>query len=221
MSRQPAIGSGSPGFAWAELAGCRAGTALTEFALILPLLLTIGMYGLEIAWMQATNMQVSQTALTVADNAARMEQSSSSAVVPTVTEADINAVLSGGRMASNGLDIAARGRIILSSLERNSAGNQYIHWQRCTGGLTTKVSAYGIQGASVPATGLGSGTTKILAPAYASNSAVMFVEVFYTYRPLFGTMFVRPFVYHQEAAYLTRDDRNIGAGTTGTGAATC
>jgi len=204
-----------------RLASDRAGTALTEFALILPILLTIGMYGLEIAWMQATNMQVSQLALSVADGAARMEQTSNSAVVPTVTEADINAVLSGGRMASNGLDIANRGRIIISSLERNSAGSQYIHWQRCTGGLTTKASAYGAQGASVAAAGLGSGTARITAPAYASNSAAMFVEVYYNYRPLFGQMFVRPFTYHQEAVFLTRDDRNIGAGTTGTGASTC
>jgi hypothetical protein len=127
----------------------------------------------------------------------------------------------GGTMESNGIDITGRGRIILSSFEQNSSGNQYIHWQRCTGALTSKVSAYGIQGQTVTGTGMGTGSTKITAPASTSNAAVMFVEVFYNYKPLFGNMFVRPFVFHQEAAFLTRDDRNIGAGTTGTGAATC
>jgi Flp pilus assembly protein TadG len=206
---------------WRGLLRNRDGNALIEFGLMLPILLTAGMYGLEMAWMQATNMQVSQVALSVADNAARMEQTSNSSVVPTVTETDINSVLSGGRMESNGLDLTNRGRIILSSFEQNTAGNQYIHWQRCTGGLTTKVSAYGTQGQTVTGTGIGTGSTKITAPASTSNAAVMFVEVYYNYRPLFGNMFVQPFVFHQEAAFLTRDDRNIGAGTTGTGAATC
>lgn len=201
------------------LAGCRSGNSLIEFALILPVLLTAGMYGLEMAWMQATNMQVSQVALSTADNAARMEQAANTSVIPTVTESDINAVLTGGAMESNGLDIANRGRIILSSLEQNTSGQQYIHWQRCMGGLASKASVYGVQGATV--TNLGSGTNKITAPAQNTYTAVMFAEVYYNYKPIFGNMFVRPFVFHQEAAYITRDQRNVAAGTTGTGAANC
>ncbi|MBU6267800.1 MAG: pilus assembly protein TadE [Sphingomonadales bacterium] len=198
-----------------RLAACRAGNSLTEFALMLPLLITAGMYGLEMTWMHNASMQVSQVAIAVADNAARMEQSTNTGTAPTVTEADINAVLSGGRIESNGLDIAGRGRIIISSLEINTSGSQYIHWQRCSGGLTN-ASRYGAQGTVV--TSMGSGGTTITAPA---GSSVMFAEVYYRYRPLFGTMFVQPMLFHQEAAFLTRDDRNLTAGTSGTGAATC
>lgn len=198
-----------------RLASCRSANSLTEFALMLPLLITAGMYGLEMTWMHNAGMQVSQVAISVADNAARMEQTSNSGTAPTVTESDINAVLSGGVMESNGLNIAARGRIIISSLEQNGGGSQYIHWQRCTGGLTN-ASRYGPQNTVVAS--MGSGSTTITAPA---TSSVMFAEVYYRYQPLFGTMFVQPMMFHQEAAFLTRDDRNLTAGTSGTGAKNC
>jgi len=196
------------------LANCRSGNALVEFALMLPILTTAGMYGLETAWMHTANMQVSQVALSVADNAARMEQTNNSATAPSVTEGDITAVLNGGKIQSNGLDIAARGKIILSSLEKNASNQQYIHWQRCTGGYSAN-SRYGAQGTVV--TNMGKGVGKVTA---AASSAVMFVEVYYRYKPLFGTMFVQPMIFHQEAAYLIRDDRNLTA-LTGTAANAC
>lgn len=193
---------------------CQSGNALIEFALMLPILTTATMYGLETAWMHTANMQVSQVALSVADGAARMEQADNSAVAPKVTEADITAVLSGGKMESNGLDFATRGRIILSSLEVNSSNQQYIHWQRCTGGYSA-VSRYGTQNQVV--TNMGAGASKITA---TSGNAVMFVEVFYKYKPLFGTMFVQPMVFHQEAAYTMRDARDLSA-LNGTAANPC
>ncbi|MDE2405509.1 MAG: pilus assembly protein TadE [Sphingomonadales bacterium] len=198
----------------AALAACRSGNSLTEFALMLPLLLTAGMYGLEMTWMHNAAMQVSQTAIAVADNAARMEQTSNTGTAPTVTESDINAVLTGGKIESNGLDITGRGRIILSSLEVDGSNNQYIHWQRCTGGLTN-ASRYGAQGTVV--TNMGSGSSRITA---TTGSAVMFVEVYYRYKPLFGTMFVQPMLFHQEAAFIIRDDRNLSS-TSGTISSGC
>ena len=44
----------------AALAGCSSGHALLEFGLTLPILMSAGMYGLEIAYMHTTNMAVSQ-----------------------------------------------------------------------------------------------------------------------------------------------------------------
>jgi hypothetical protein len=54
-------------------------------------------------------------------------------------------------------------------------------------------------------------------PAITANSksAVMFVEVYYTYQPLFGTMFVGTPNFRREAAFIIRDDRNLGPGVTG------
>ena len=134
-----------------------------------------------------------------------------------MTESDVNAVLAGGRMESNSLAIAARGKIILSSIEvrPGTASTQYIHWQRCTGGYSAS-SAYGAEGATV--TSLGSGSGHVTA---ASGSAVMFVEVFYQHTGLFGTLFVQPMQFHQEAAFLIRDDRNLTNGLSGPRTATC
>lgn len=53
------------------IADCYGVSAL-EFALITPLFMVLGMYGAEIAWMNAAAMEASQVALALADNASRM-----------------------------------------------------------------------------------------------------------------------------------------------------
>lgn len=191
--------------------------SLIEFAMVLPVIMTLGMYGTELAYMSSVNMQVSQLAMQVTDNASRMEQTNVSSVTPTVSESDITSVLAGAVQQGTSFNFTANGRIVLSSLEMNSSSKQYIHWQRCTGSLTTSASAYGVTGA-VLTTGMGSGTTKITA---SSGSAVMFAEVYYQYKGIFGTLFVKPTLFKHEAAFLIRDDRNVSAGVSGTAANAC
>lgn len=195
--------------------------SLIEFGLVLPVLMVLGFYGAEIAYMASANMEVSQIALSTADNASRLEQVDNSAVTPTVTEADVNSVLQGAIEQGKRLNLQQNGRIILTSLERDpSTGKQYIHWQRCIGNLAGVSSAYGNDtdrnGLSGPEiTGMGSGATRVTAPT-DPYEAVMFVEVAYRYNGLFKTLFVQPTMFRQEGAYLTRDSRNIAAGLTGT-----
>jgi hypothetical protein len=185
------------------------GASLIEFALVLPILMTIGFYGTEVAFMAVANMQVGQIASSVADNASRLGQTDNSAVTPSVTKTQIDSVMTGALVEGESIDFAANGRIILSSLERNpDNGRQYIHWQRCRGNLKV-ASLYGKEGATV--NGMGNPTLTAIA-----NSAVMYVEVSYTYRPMFGAMFMGPKTFHREAAYMIRDDRNLTAGITPT-----
>lgn len=201
----------------------RSGVAAIEFAMILPLFTGLGMYGIEIAYMSSVNMRISQIALEVADNASRMEQTNNSTVAPTVTEADIDSVMIGATTEGENFDFATNGRVILSSLERDPVtGKQFIHWQRCTGGLRVQSdygndsSRNGLNGGTI--TSLGRGPSKVVAPA---GIAVMFVEVFYDYDGIFGTLFVRNQRFKQEAAYLVRDVRDLRAaslsGVTGGG----
>lgn len=195
--------------------------ALTEFALVLPVITVLGMYGAEIANETTTHMKVSQIALSVADNASRMEQTGNTGVSPNVTETDINSVLTGATIEGQSISLSSRGRVILSSLEVKSGTTQYIHWQRCIGSVKT-ASAYGVQGATV--TSMGSSSTKATAPTdslqVSDGAAVMFVEVYYTYNGLFGTMFVNAPVWHQEAAFLVRDNRDLSV-VSGTTTAAC
>ena len=204
-----------------RLARDRSGVSVVEFAIITPFILSIALYGLEVAYMNSVDMKISEIALSLADNASRIGQTDNSVVTPTVSEGDINEVMRGAQEQAAGLDFAARGRIILSSLERDAAtGKQYIRWQRCYGRLSRQ-SAYGndstrngLNGTALA--GMGSGPTKITASA---NSAVMFVEVYYQHRGLMGDLFVDNPVMRKEGAFLIRDNRNLTPGVTGTGGA--
>ena len=203
-----------------------SGVAAIEFGFMLPILMTAGMYGTELAYMGTINMRISQLALEVGDNAARMEQTNNSSVAPTVTEADINQVMTGAQKEGLSFNFNPNGKVILTSLEKDpSTGKQFIHWQRCTGSLV-RASAYGnnttqngLNGAAL--TGMGQSGAQITAP---SNLAVMYVEVFYQYTPLFGNLFVGTKQFKQEAAFIVRDIRDLqnasspkGTGITGTG----
>ncbi|MPS70846.1 TadE/TadG family type IV pilus assembly protein [Novosphingobium aerophilum] len=200
----------------------RSGVSILEFALVLPVLLTLGLYGTELAYMSMIKMQVGEIATSVADNASRLGQTDNSSVTPTVTETQVDSVMWGALSEGASFDFNANGRIILSSLEIDSASNrQYIHWQRCRGELD-RASSYGISGTGKTGKvldGMGQTDHKIYATA---NSAVMYVEVFFHYQPLFGDMFVKNTTFHQEAAFLIRDDRSLNPtgstdGITGSG----
>jgi hypothetical protein len=197
-----------------SLAADRRGAALIEFALILPVLIILGFYGTEVAYMSMANMQVGQIASSVADNASRLGQTDNSAVAPTVTQTDVNSVMTGAMIQGEGIKFEANGRVILSSLERDSkTGRQYIHWQRCRGSLKV-ASRYGKADPKLTGTRIyGMGDPLITA---ISGSAVMYVEVYYTYQPLFGSMFVGTPTFHREAAFIIRDDRDVSTGITPT-----
>jgi hypothetical protein len=204
--------------AWAK---CRRGTqgvSTIEFALVLPIFMVLGLYGTEIAHMATVNMQVSQIATSVADNASRLGQTDNSAVTPTVTEADVDSIMNGAIEQGAAIGLEVNGRVILTSLERDSAtSKQYIHWQRCTGALD-RDSRYGDDGSDNGLTGeaLAGLGRDALVRADAGKS-VMFVEVYFEYQPLFASFVQQGMVFRQEAAFMTRDDRSILPGVTGAG----
>ncbi|MCJ2181618.1 pilus assembly protein TadE [Novosphingobium sp. 1949] len=188
------------------------GVSLIELAIALPVLLTLGLYGGEMAYMTMTDMQVSMLATSLADNASRLGQTDNSSVTPTVTETEINSIMTGALTEGSPFYFENHGRIILSSLEYDSdTGGQYIHWQRCSGELD-RSSAYGEEGDTVTSMGASGHTVTA-----SSGSAVMFVEVYYNYQPLFGNIFVKDTTFYHEAAFLIRDDRNLTSGVTGSG----
>lgn len=200
-----------------RMLACTSGVAAVEFAIVMPFIMSITLYGAEVANYTIVEMRLSEIALSLADNASRLGQTDNSAFTPSVSEDDVNAVMLGAQEQAAALDFATRGKIILTSLERDSAtGRQYIHWQRCYGALARQ-SAYGndstrngLNGAVI--TGMGKGTTKVTASA---GSAVMFVEVYYNYEGMLGDMFVNNRILSKEGAFIIRDDRNLSLGVTG------
>lgn len=204
----------------AQLRDCTSGIALIEFAVSLPFFFGLAMYGTEVARMAIIRMQVSQLALTVADNASRLGQTDNSGVQPTVTEPDIDSVMTGAMEQGKAIDLKTKGKVILSSLEVDPiSGRQYFHWQRCHGTVSAN-SLYGDQylknGLLVTwrISGVGPATPQLTAQP---GMAVMVAEVYYSFTGIFGNTFVSPQVFRQEAAFLVRDSRNLTPGVTGTG----
>ncbi|WP_298200604.1 TadE/TadG family type IV pilus assembly protein [Novosphingobium sp.] len=196
----------------------RRAISAVEFAMVMPVLSGAGLGTIELANMATTYMRVSQAAVMMADNASRAKQASGSGGA-VMREFDVNDLFAAIDLQYPGLQMYTNGRVILSSLEQNNAGGQWIHWQRCRG-LTTWASKYGVQGTGT-ATGTsfaGMGPSGSLLTA-DSNSAIMFVEVYYQYRPIFFNVggAAAPLIYRSAAVYV-RDDRDLTGGSPYPGA---
>lgn len=192
----------------------RRAVSAVEFALVAPIMAAMGLGSIELANMAMTYMRVSQIAITIADNASRAKQSSSASGA-VMREYDVNEALTQADKQYPGLSVFTNGRVILSSLEYNTTTTgQYIHWQRCRGSLSG-ASKYGVEGTGTSTTFAGMGPTGNVLAADA-NSAIMFVEIYYQYRPIFFSLgSANPTIYRASAMYV-RDDRDLtgGAGST-------
>ncbi len=203
-----------------QLLACdQSGSVILEFAFTMPIFVLLSLTALEIVNLALAHMRASQIAMSVADNLSRAKTSVPLGL-PRLREVDVNDTIMGaGAQGSAIFDVLKNGRIIVSSLQRNSAGRQTIAWQRCKGKLST-TSQYGVQGATQPATGttgfqgMGRASTRVQAEA---NSAIIFAEVTYDYQPLIGSWLVGTFRLRKEAAFYVRDDRDLVGGTAANG----
>lgn len=192
-----------------RLLGDKSGLALIEFAFSLPIFLGLGFYGIEIANLAITQMKMSQIALNIADNASRIGTLNSNMGAKVISEQQINDVFQAAAIQAGAAGLYKDGRTILSSLEVNAKGGQSIIWQRCKG-RQVEYSEYGEQGEGANSTGFpGMGPPGDIIRASA-GTAVMYIELTYTYHPLFGTMFMEEQELRQEAAYVVRDARELG-----------
>lgn len=190
-----------------RLLGDRAAVSAVEFALLAPLMTTLGLGAIELANLAITYTRVSQVAIQVADNTSRAKQATGSNGV-MMREYDVDEALNQVDLVYPGLQFYTNGRVIVSSLERNTLGGQWIHWQRCRGGYTTGVSKYGVEN-----TGNGVTTFTGMGPSPAlqadTNAAIMFVEVYYQYQPIFFKLTGGAPTIYRAAAMYVRDDRDL------------
>lgn len=195
----------------------KSGVALIEFAYCLPVFLGFAFCALEVANLTTARMRVSQIAMTLADNAARIGANTGLSQ-KKVFESDVYDSFEAVRQQAGSLNLYGRGRIVLSSLQRNAAGGQWIAWQRCIGSKSY-TPGYGAAGTGRTVTtyaGMGPAGREIQAPA---SGAVMFVEIAYDYRALiepiaqgmtyFGLNTNNQTLVYR-AAYIVRDSRVLG-----------
>lgn len=203
-----------------RLARDKSGLALLEFAFSLPIVLMIGLYGIETANQALVNLKISQIALNLADNASRVGLIGASNI-EQLREIDMNDVLQAARNQGASIGLTTRGRIIVSSLEKDSGGTQRIHWQRCLGQKsgTGYDSSYGTTsttagtdataataGTAAPA-GMGDAGSQVSAPS--NNSGVMFIEINYDYQPVVGVWLFGAARIHYVASFIVRDNRDF------------
>lgn len=189
-----------------------SGVAFVEFAYVLPILLVLGMGGLEIANYAITNMRISQAGMQIGDNISRLGDRDA-LVAQKVYESDINdAFLGVALQAGSGTDLFENGRVIVSSLERNRDGGQWIHWQRCKGKKNVW-SAFGDEGTGARGTdfkGMGPPGKELKAEA---GQAVIFVEIYYDYQPIIGNDFAMQSINAKTitstAAFYVRGSRDL------------
>lgn len=191
----------------ARLRRDRSGLAMIEFALSAPIMLALGTYGIETANLALTHMKVSQIALTLADNISRVGESSPLAL-KKLRESDISDAMEAVRLQGAGIELTTRGRVTLSSLQRNADNGQWIKWQRCVG-LKTYESTYGVTNDGATGTtfpGMGPATNRITAP---EDGAVIFVEVRYDYKPVVSSALLGTPRIEYTAAFIVRDQRDL------------
>ena len=194
---------------WRRLAASRSGVAATEFAIVLPFLLGVGLMGLEVANRAIVQMQVSQLAAHIADNASRIGDTST-LQDRRIYERDLNDLFYGADVqGSNRLDLFKNGRVIVSSLEvvPDTEDQQYIHWQRCLG-AKQHISSYGLEGDGIDEglPGIGPAGEEVWA---FPDEAVIFVEIAYDYQSLVGETFGFADVVTATASFTVRDDRDL------------
>lgn len=196
----------------ARLSRDESGLALLEFAFTMPILLLTCLTGAELLNYTTTRMRVSQMALQIADNAARMGKGTQ-ITAKSISETDINDLFAGAQLQSGELDLLANGRVILTDVEPvaspNTTGKYKIVWQRCYGAKTVHASTYGTAG-QTNLDGVGPANQQIIAQDY---NATMFVEVFYTYKPLISLARAPSSTMTEVASMAVRDRRDLSTGT--------
>jgi len=205
-----------------QLRASESGVAMIEFAYSMPVLMAMLCVGTELTNYATTVMRVNQITLQVADNGARIGAGSPLAQ-KTITERDINDLLTGANLQSGTLNIfgthtsinkfgdtGKNGRIIVSSLEPvampNTTNKYKINWQRCGGQMTTHASSYGLQG-DTNLDGMGPTGRQVIAN---DASGTIFVEVAYFYQPLFfnGLSITSEYKITAVASMPVRESRN-------------
>jgi hypothetical protein len=198
----------APASRWLQrLRSDRRGVALTEFAVLLPLVMIVGFGGIELANFALTYVRINQIAVTLADNISRAKQASATGA-PQLREFDIQDAFTAAMRQGADLRLQQRARLIVSSLEVNSSGGQWIHWQRCAG-AKRYTPRYGSEGAGRTGTsfpGMGPPARRVTADP---GGAVMVVEVAYDYHPLLSYLIPTTSEIVRSAAMTVRDDRDL------------
>jgi Flp pilus assembly protein TadG len=244
VSRRLCAGLRAAGGLPCRLLRDRGGIAMVEFAITLPVILLLGYGGIELVHFTVASLRVSQMAMTVADNAGRVRNSIDEADVNDIMVGakkigeSIN-FAANGRIILSDLEqrttTTGSGGVGPITASNPNGYRQWIRWQRCAGALSV-TSSYGLpldsggaavtnldsttnadHGAVENASAIdGMGPTGNQIAAY-TGTALMVVEIVYTYQPIapinfLGTRTIRKlqaFNVRQRTTFPVRNDGSL------------
>lgn len=143
------------------------GSILIELAIGLPVLVLILLGGFEASRYVLLNQKLARAASSMADLVAQADG---------ITEAQISDLFTAADDTAKPFDLAADGRVIVTSVYRPTTAAAAVAWQRTSPGTLSVTSAIGTAGNTAT---LPSGFT------VRQGENVIVAEVFYAYRPVF------------------------------------
>jgi TadE-like protein len=211
-----------------------SGLALVEFAVALPVFMSLTVGGFETSHYAYVHMRLNQLTIDTADGAARMGEGDVLAA-KTIDEVQINDVFAGTIRQGESIllggehqytdpgtgDVTLRGNalIILSSVEPvedfDEDDPKYrIRWQRCIGSADYFEPEYGTVDDSDEIDGVGPDGRLAVPP---DDGALMFVETHYYFRPVILNGFAQlgETTITKTASMVVRDVRDYTGGEEG------
>ena len=159
----------------------RGGAILVEFALVLPVLIAILLGCFEATRFVLLHQKLDRAASAVADLVAQSDG---------ITVAQVNDLFTVAEDQLSPFDLAASGRVIVSSITRPTAAAAGVAWQRLSSGALSAASVVGIAGATA---------TLPAGLIVRTGENVIVAETFYNYVPFFMDSFLSPTVFRHAA----------------------
>ena len=159
----------------------RRGAILAELAIVLPVLAAILLGCFEATRFVLLHQKLDRAASSMADLVAQSDG---------ITMAQINDLFTAAEDQLSPFDLAASGRVIVSSITRPTAAAAQVAWQRLSSGALPATSAMGNEGAAA------------VLPAgliVRIGENIIIAEVFYDYEPFFIDAFLSPAVFRHVA----------------------
>jgi Flp pilus assembly protein TadG len=170
---------------WRCFAGDRSGSSVVEFALLLPLMMTMYFGSIQITDAISADRQVTLAASTVAEITSQYSQ---------VATSDVNNILTAAASVMAPFSVTSANTVVtLSSVTIDGSGNATIAWSQ---------SLYGTPR---------SGTVTNLIPAglLIANTSVIWGEATYSYRPTVGWGLVGTVSMHDQIFLRPRQSTSV------------
>lgn len=144
----------------------RCGTVAVETALALPALVILALSGVEITRYVLLNQKMERASATMADLVSQAE---------TLSEADLVSLFNATGFVVEPFDLAADGRIIISSISKTGSAAARVNWQRGFGSGSGS-SAFGVEGG---------GATLPTGFVVRDGESIVVGEAFFDFTPMF------------------------------------